>query len=177
MKMHLQDGEVVLHTERLSLASVVAPSIIGVFLLVAPFFFFFPFLQFGIVGLLPLCILSLFGLFLVARSALRWRGSACVLTTQRVMRVEQRGFLDRKVVSAPLQAIQDVAFRAPGFLGALFHVGSVRITFRGVIPTMHILSVVRPDVLHDLISELHTLSLESGSVPTEFERVHIQRLP
>lgn len=177
MKIHLQKGERVLHTERLSLLPSVVPLCVGVVFIVGASLFFFPFLQFGVAGLVPLLALVFLGCYLVGRSAARWRGSAYVLTTQRVVRVDQRGLLDRKVVSAPLQAIQDVAFRTSGLLSTLLHVGSVRITFRGVIPTMHIPSVVHPEVLHDLICELKTLSLEQGSIPTDFSRVHMRYLP
>ncbi len=177
MKIYLQDGEQVVHTEHLSLLSVLVPCMLGVALLLGPSFFFFPFLQFGVAGLVPMTAVALLGMFLVARAAARWRGSACVLTNQRILRVEQRGWLDRAVASAPLQAIQDVAYRAPGWKGALLHIGSVRVTFRGVLPTMHFRLVGHPNVLHDLISELRTLSLESAARPTDFSRVHMQRLP
>ncbi len=176
MRIHLQDGEQIVHTEHLSLTLVWVPCVFGVALLLGSSFFFYPFLQFGTAGLVPIAALALFGFFLMARGAARWRGSACVLTNQRILRVEQRGWLDRTVASAPLQAIQDVAYRTSGWKGTFLHIGSVRVTFRGVLPTMHFRSVVRPNVLHDLVSELHTLSLESAAPPTDFSRVHMQRL-
>lgn len=177
MKVHLQEGERVLHTEHFSLAPHVLPLFIGAALVVGSSLFFFPFLQFGATGLVPILTVMLLGLFLLMRAAVRWRGSACVLTTQRVVHVDQRGLLERKVTFAPLQAIQDVAFRTSGMMGALFHVGTVRVTFRGIIPPMHFASMVRPQGLHDLISELRALSLESGSVPTNFSRIHVSRTP
>ena len=177
MKIHLQEGERTLHTEHFSLAPHALSLFLGAALLVGSSLFFFPFLQFGATGLVPILSVMLLGLFLLLRAAMRWQGSACVLTTQRVVRVEQRGLLERKVTFAPLQAIQDVAFRTSGMMGAVLHVGTVRVTFRGVIPAMHFASVMHPNVLHNLISELRALSLESGSVPTDFSRVHVSRTP
>ena len=170
----LKDGERVLHIERSALLPYMPLLLVGVVLIVMPFFFFFPFLVFGLVGLIPPLLVAGFGLFLVLRTAARWRGTACILTNKRIIAVRQTSFVERRVNGALLSKVNDVAYRRQGFLGSVFRIGSVRVLFKGVLPTMHFERIRRPEVLHDIISELRSLSASARARRgSSFERVHL----
>ncbi len=174
LNVPLKDGEHILHIERSALIPYMPLLLVGVVLTVIPFFFFFPFLVFGIVGLIPPLLVAGLGLFLVLRTATRWRGSVCVLTNKRIIAVRQVGFVDRRVNGASLSKVNDVAYRRQGLMGSLLRIGSVRVLFKGVLPTMHFERIRRPEVLHDIISELRSLSAAGRSRrASSFERVHL----
>ena len=175
VNLKLKEDETILHIERGALLTRLPLLILGMILTVLPFFFFFPFLVFGFVGLIPPLLVASLGLFITLRTTTRWRGTMCVLTNKRIISVRQLGFVDHRINYASLKKISDVAHRRPGLFGALFQIGSVRVLFKGVLPTMHFERIRRPEVLHDIISELRSLRTKSGKRPAvAFERVHLK---
>ena len=173
--IQLKEGERILHVERSSLIPQLPMLLLGICLIVLPFFFFFPFLVFGLVGLIPPLLVAGLGLFLVLRTTVRWRGTLCVLTSVRIISVRQVGFIECRINGASLKKISDVAYKCPGLLGKFMRLGSVRILFRGVLPTMHFERIKRPEVLHDIISELRNLRMTPGTQSQSvFERVHLK---
>lgn len=171
--LQLKEDELILHVERASLLPSVPLLLLGVFLTVLPFFFLFPFLVFGVVGLIPPFLIAGLGVYLVWRVTSRWRGTGCVLTNKRIIACRQVGLIDQRVHAASLKQINDVAYRRPGMTGGLLQLGSVRVLFRGVVPTMHFERIRRPEVLHDIITELKTLDVGKAGAPAQFERIHL----
>ncbi|HBU28046.1 TPA: hypothetical protein DEB00_02945 [Candidatus Uhrbacteria bacterium] len=170
----LKENEQILHVEHESLLPQLPWLCLGVVLTIAPFFFFFPFLAFGYAGLIPLVFFVGLGMSFIVRTTIRWRGTICVLTNERIYALRQLGPIDRRVNSAPLHTIQDVAHRRQGFLKPLLSLGSVRVLFRGVVPSMYFERIRRPEVLHAIIEELTGATRNAPSLKrTTFERVHL----
>ncbi|PIR47377.1 hypothetical protein COV06_03800 [Candidatus Uhrbacteria bacterium CG10_big_fil_rev_8_21_14_0_10_50_16] len=176
--VQLREGEQIVHVEYASLLPRIPWLLVGLFLTITPFFFFFPFFSFGVAGLIPLLLVVCLGLGVIIRTTIRWRGTVCVLTNVRIFSLQQRGFMDRRVNSAALETIQDAGHRRYGTIGSLFSLGSVRVLFRGVAPTMHFDRIRRPEVLHAIIVELSGATRGApSSRQTTFERVHLDSQP
>lgn len=164
--------ESIVHVERMALMPFVPRISVGIFLMILPFFVFFPLMAFGPVGVVILAVLSVCGAYVVAVVAVVWRGTVCILTSQRVVFIEQRGLLNRVVCEASVRTIQDVAYRSYGIFGRLLHIGAVRVVFRGVVPDMLFPAVVHPENLTRLIHELRDVPARTSGDGT-FSRKHI----
>ena len=132
----------------------------------------FPLMAFGPIGVLILVVLAGCGAYMVVIVAVVWRGTVCVLTSERVIFVEQRGLLNRTVCDASVLTIQDVAYRSYGMFGKLFFIGMVRVVFRGVVPDMRFSPVAHPEHLTRLIHELRDVPKRTSGDGT-FSRRHI----
>ncbi|MEK7530081.1 MAG: hypothetical protein AAB570_04110 [Patescibacteria group bacterium] len=165
-------NERIVHVERMALLPFLPRIGAGVSLLMLPFFVFFPLMAFGPIGVLILVVLAGCGAYMVVIVAVVWRGTVCVLTSERVIFVEQRGLLNRTVCDASVLTIQDVAYRSYGMFGKLFFIGMVRVVFRGVVPDMRFSPVAHPEHLTRLIHELRDVPKRTSGDGT-FSRRHI----
>lgn len=175
MKRNLHEGEEILHVQRMALLTRVPGLALGAVLTVVPFFFFFPFAVFGLVGLIPPLLVAAIGAYILARTALGWRRTYCTLTNQRILFQRHVGLAETRVQAAPLKKLSDVAYRKSGLLGTLLQIGSVRVLFQGVLPTMHLTNVKNPEQLHDIIAELASMQRSRATKSSRFERVHLSQ--
>lgn len=164
--------ERIVHVERMALLPFVPRIGAGIFLMILPFFVFFPLMAFGPVGVVILVVLVGCGVSVMAMVAVAWRGTVLILTSERIISIEQRGLLNRAVCDASVRSIQDVAYRISGIFGKLLHMGTVRVVFRGVIPDMRFSSVAHPENLTRLIHELRDVPVRTSGDGT-FSRKHI----
>lgn len=77
-----------------------------------------------------LFVLSLTGLLLWMHFFASWSDhwlDAWVITTRRIIDIEQKGFFRRQVSSFPLDRIQDVTYDVAGIIATWLHFGDVRI--------------------------------------------------
>jgi hypothetical protein len=84
----------------------------------------------GSVFSLGFFILGFVGLFLWMRFFSAWTDhwlDAWIITTERVIDIEQHGFFRREVGSFPLSRIQDVTYTISGIIPTWLHFGDVRI--------------------------------------------------
>ncbi len=170
----LKSGERIVHIERQSLVSSIPLIAVSAFLSIVPFFFFFPLLVFGAAGVILLLIISGFGIIILLRTAVRWRGTMCVLTSSRIFSVQQNGLFRRNVSEASLRTINDIAYKWQGIFGRIFRIGTVRVLFRGVIPTMIYASVFRPQDLTRIIQELKDVPTKRSQKGDTFKRRHLE---
>lgn len=173
----LKPGERVIHVERGSLMPRIPMIVLGVFLIMLPFFFFFPLLSFGPAGTLLLLIIAGVGAIIILRLTIQWRGTMCILTTKRIIHVTQPGMLERRVSEASLKTIHDVAYKTEGLFGKIVRLGTVRLVFRGVVPNMLLQGVRHPARLHKLINELKDMpAVRLKQKAASFERLHMEDL-
>jgi hypothetical protein len=170
----LSPGEHIVHIERASLIMSFPLILVSSFIVVAPFFFFFPLLVFGAAGVMLLFIISGFGAMILLRAAIKWRGTLCVLTSSRIFSIQQKGFFQRTTSEANLRTVNDIAYKWQGFLGRIFKVGTVRVLFRGVIPTMIFESIFRPNDLTRIIQELKDVPIKRSKRGETFTRKHFE---
>ena len=157
----LGNGEEIVRLVRVHWLTV-APSLVGIiFIFLAPFFFLWPLMQFGPVGLSAFVIVVFAAIFFGAREYRRWQKSVLILTTARFLWTEQRGFFDKKVSEAYYQNVQDVSYRIKGLWAALAHFGSLTIQVAGSLAPLELPNLPRPDDLQHLILELKERKIAS----------------
>ena len=96
----------------------------------------------------------------------------CLLTSERIISIEQHSLLQRAVSEASVRTINEVAYRTYGWMGKLAHMGTVRVVFRGVVPDMLFSPVHHPGDLTRLIHELRDVPAH-GSGDGTFARKHL----
>jgi len=149
--VNLKDGEKILHIQRISVLPFLTGILFGLFMLLLPFFFFFSLIAFGMYGVFLLTIISLIGVVFLVRGIIRYKGTMCVLTNWRIIQIKQKGFFDRSVAYSSFSKVTDIAYKKRGLSGALFGIGSVRVSFSGVTPSMLFKYMRDPFVLSGII--------------------------
>lgn len=123
------------------------------FLLIAtPLFFARP--LFGIARWgVPLFVLSICaGVLYAARALYVWYWNGFIVTTHRVIDVDQRGFLNRTVSQAMYDKLQDVSYSIKGVSGMVFHYGTVDLQTSGGAVALAQPNVCNPKEVHHLIT-------------------------
>jgi hypothetical protein len=70
-----------------------------------------------------------------------------VVTTERIVSMEQKGLFARKLVEQKLHALQDVTSKVDGFFPTLFHYGEVAVQSAGAVPNTVLKQIPRADVV------------------------------
>lgn len=154
---------------------VYAPRILVALLLVsAPFFFMIPLfairpLNFPL-GPIIFGLAVLAGLYLALRIFVIWYWNAFVITTYRVIDVDQRGLFDRTVSEALFDKVQDVSYHVKGVWGTMLHYGTIIVQTAGTTTNLELYYVRHPKNVHHLLTELVSAH-RSGPPAERSERV------
>lgn len=122
--------------------------------IVAPFFLLFPLFEQGLIGVIIFVALLGSGLFVGFRRYFTWQHTVFVITDQRVVDVDQRGFFDRTYSEIGHHDIQDVTFRIKGILPTIFRYGTLVVKTAGSAADLEMRRVRYPAKFHDLINDL-----------------------
>ncbi|MEK7515458.1 MAG: PH domain-containing protein [Patescibacteria group bacterium] len=74
-----------------------------------------------------------------------------VLTTQRLVDIEQRGYFSREVSSVLLSRVQDVTTDVVGVIPSLLGFGNINVQSAGATEKFHMNGIPRPEQMRDLI--------------------------
>jgi hypothetical protein len=121
--------------------------------IVVPFFFLFPLFSWGVAGISLFGVLIIAGIIMAVRAMLLWDSDVLVVTTLRLVDVDQKGIFSRFVKETPLSGIQDVAWHRKGLIDTVFHVGTLDVSIQGAEP-MKIARVAHPEKIHELVNDL-----------------------
>lgn len=149
----LKDGETVVRIVRNFWLTYVGPFLFAFLLFAAPFFLMIPLFKMGSWGLGVFVVSLVAGLLVALRQAIIWYWNASVVTTQRVVDIDQRGFFDRTVSEAVFEKIQDVSYRVKGFWNTMLNFGTVVIQTAGATTNIELTNVRDPKEVHHLITE------------------------
>jgi len=108
------------------------PLLISAILILGSAFFCYYLIQKGIWGITVLILAFLLGLFYLMRTLFVYHFNCLMLTDQRIVHINQKGFFDRLVSEIELSKITDISYRVKGFFGTLFHFGSIQIQASGI---------------------------------------------
>lgn len=102
--------------------------------------------------------ISFIGLFLWMHFFASWSDhwlDAWIITTERVVDIEQKGFFTREVSSFPLSNIQDVTYSVSGVIPTWLHFGDVRIQTASVSEDLIMKQVPFPqDIKEQLVNAI-----------------------
>lgn len=74
-----------------------------------------------------------------------------VLTSQRIVDIEQRRFFSREVSSVLLNRVQDVTTNVTGVVASLFGIGSINVQSAGAKNEFRMVGIPQPEEMRDLI--------------------------
>jgi len=107
--------------------------LITVFIILLAFFLMFPlFKNLGQAGVAIFVVLILTGLIYGGREFFIWYNNVFVITSQRIIDIDQRGIFDKTVSAAPYEKIMDLSYSVKGFWQTVFHLGMIKIKGQGV---------------------------------------------
>lgn len=130
---------------------------VTVILLLIPFFLITLLFAWGMWGVLGFVVLLLIAVWYGLRKVIAWYYNACIVTSERVVDIDQRGFFDRAVSELPHTKIQDVSYRVKGLFGTLFRVGTVTIQSIPGLPKIELRRMKHPMQIADLLNQLREM--------------------
>ncbi len=148
---NLKEGEVLLREVRPYPLSMAGRWILAALFLFAPFFFLFPLLQLGPWGAAILLVSFAIGIILTLRAAVLYFLNVLLITNQRLIDIDQRGFFEQIVSETTYDKIQDVSFAIKGIRQTLFRYGTVTIQTAGSQANIEIRNTRNPEDVHTLI--------------------------
>ncbi len=129
------------------------PALLAFFLIASPFFFMLPLFSLHTIGIVVFFFSITAGSIYGLRVFISWYWNAFIITSQRVIDIDQRGFLSRTVSEATYDKIQDISFSIKGFCGTICNFGIINLQTAGTATNLELLDVHDPKEIHHLITE------------------------
>lgn len=149
----MKEGESVLRIVRHYWLTYVPRGLLAFLLVAAPFFFLIPLVSLRFWGLMAFAVSVFVGMLFGARMLFEWYWNAFVITTRRVIDIDQKGFFSRTVSEAPYERVQDVSFTIHGVVSTLLRFGTIVIQTAGTHVNLELTRVRNPKDVHHLITE------------------------
>lgn len=106
---------------------------------------------------------SLVAVFIYAfRAYVVWSDTALVVTNQRVIDIDRRGFFDRAVSEVPYQSLSDVSYRSKGMVEMMAGVGSITFQMFSGNENICFEHIMNPAKLHKEILELRVAEMRGA---------------
>jgi hypothetical protein len=127
----------------------------------APFFFFFPLIALGPFGWFIFFLLFLSGCYYAAKRYVMWSSTMLLITTNRVIDIDQLGLRKRHIAELPYDQINAVHVRTPGLFGAMFKTGRVQVESRSMHSfDLEIMGIYKPESVRQLILDVQCLQYD-----------------
>lgn len=152
--LQLKDNEQVLLVRRRHIVTLLPRLLFSLFLIVIPFFLLFTLFAWGILGVVLFGAVLTFGSALAIRSLILWDADVFLVTSLRLVDVDQRGIFSRVVSEVAIPSIQDVLWSKSGIMESLFRMGDVTVRTSNGATALHIKQIVHPQEAHALINDL-----------------------
>jgi uncharacterized membrane protein YdbT with pleckstrin-like domain len=163
LSKQLKEGEDVSATIRRHPA-VLVPSVgFGAVIVLADFFLVAWWFQHRSWGAAGFGLVACIGLILIGRGLFEWTRNILVITNQRVIDVNQRGFFSRSVAEATYDKIQDVQSTVSGLWQTMFQYGSIVLKTAGAGTTLDIHGIRHPQEVQRIITDAQQSIKNSGS--------------
>ncbi|MCX6745487.1 MAG: PH domain-containing protein [Candidatus Parcubacteria bacterium] len=101
--------------------------IVTAVLILVTFFLMFALLSRGPLGVALFLALLLMGIFYGGREFYLWYFNACIITNQRVIDIDQKGFFNKTVSEIPFDKILDISYSVKGFWQTILKLGTIKI--------------------------------------------------
>lgn len=136
-------------------AVTLAPGLLASLLLIVfPFFFLFPLFSWGVPGVAVFIVAVLAGVIAAVRAIALWNADVLIITTLRIVQVDQRGLFSRFVTEVPLASVQDVSWICKGVVNTMLKAGTLSIQTAGTSPNVASRRIGHPERVHELINDL-----------------------
>lgn len=162
----LKEDERVRSVVRRHPLKLVLPLGLALLFIVIPFFLLFPLFNWGLPGILIFSASLLIGICIALRALVLWDANTFIITTLRIVSVDQRSLLTRVVTELPLISIQDVSWSRDGILENLFRMGSISVQTVGGTTPLGFGRIPRPRDVLELLNEVRLAVAPIGPAPT-----------
>lgn len=102
---------------------------------------------------------AVFWTFLVMLYALHkyliWLLNAYIVTSKRLIKIEHKNVLNKKVLETPLERILNVSYQIKGFWPVLLKFGTVEVQAAGLTEPMALKNVSQPEKVKDYLWKMH----------------------
>lgn len=139
----------VLHHHPVTYAKQIA---ITVFLILGSFFFMFALFSLGEIGVALFCALILTGVIYGSREFYIWFANACVITSQRLVDIDQRAIFHKTVSDIDYAKINDISYSVKGINQTIFNIGSIKVQSSGA--TLLLKNIKDPGKINQLLADL-----------------------
>lgn len=160
----LREKEVLIKIFKSHFIIFLFPFLIGGILALGSIFFSYYLFQKGTIGIILFSIIFLFGIFYLIRTLFIQYFNSLMITDQRIICINQKGFFDRSVKEIELKNIKDSSYRIKGILGTIFHFGNIYIQageVEGESLKIEFEKLKDPDKIQDLILTIKNNSKEN----------------
>lgn len=151
---HLREGETALVMVRRSPLVDVPRWGLAVLCFLGAFFFLVPLIRAGAWGVAGFSLLVGVGLLVALRTWFVWSLTAFLLTAERLVDVDQRGFFTTEVSSASYDRIQDVSYAVRGLWQTAFQIGTVEVQTAGTELRLELTGVRDPKSVQERLTSL-----------------------
>lgn len=151
---NIQSGEEIVAIVKRHPVALVGPMSLYGLLLILDFFFMPWLLRQSVWGgivfgaLLVVCAVGLWRSFFI------WSLNAFVLTNERLLDFDQRGFFYRVVSATSYNKIQDVSYSTKGIWQSLFRIGTIHVQTAGSQANLELYSVAQPEKAVEQINSI-----------------------
>mgnify|MGYP001571365754 CR=1 FL=1 len=152
--LNLRDDERVAAIVRRSLLVSAGPLLAAAASIFLAFFLIVPLFARGNFGMGIFTFLIALGVLTALRAVRLWYGTAFVVTSARVIDLDQRGFFHRQLSEARFEKIEDISVVIHGIFATLFHLGTIRVLANGGQALIEIRAVPRPEIIQELLGRL-----------------------
>lgn len=176
IRKNLKEDEQVIQIIRKYPLIFVGPIIISTVFIIAPFFFLYPLFHWGGWGVLAFFVLLGVGILLGLRVFIIYSFNVFIITNQRIIDIDQRGFFDRTVSETTYDKIQDVSFKLKGIAQTLWHYGSIIIQTAGNQANIELHGVKDPEKVQQMITEIQKENSQGDLISASEIAKIIQRI-
>lgn len=154
IEKNLKEGEEVVRVVRKYPLVFCWPVFWSVIFIIAPFFFLVPLWQWGKWGVIVFFISLFFGLILGIRVIVLYSLNVFIITSERIIDIDQTGFFSRTVSETTYDKIQDVSYQLKGVMQTLLHFGDVIIQTAGQQVNLELNAVKDPEKIQQIIIQI-----------------------
>lgn len=162
-KIKLKDGEQIVSVIRRYGFTFFWAWFFSFLLIVVPFFFMFWLFNHGAWGQTLFVVPLMLGILLLIRTVFIWQRNILIITTHRVVDIDQRGFFDKVTSNISYDQLEDVMGRIKGFWGTIFRYGNVTIQSGGGKVQVIVDKIKQPVYVQQEIAELHDKYINKDS--------------
>lgn len=127
--------------------------LVAAILMLIPFFLLFPLMKLNVWGGLIGAVIFCVGAAIFVRTFYLWYHNVFVITTERIIDFDQRGFFERVVSQSSWEKIQDVSVHVHGAAQTFFHYGDVNIKTAWGSVDLCVPSIFRPNNVQRIMLE------------------------
>ncbi len=144
-------------------------------LFATPFFFMFWLFQHGQWGQMLFVVPIVLAVIWLIHTLYIWQKNALVITTDRIIDIEQRGIFEKVISDISLEDIEDVAGKIKGFWGTMFRYGNTMIEASEGRIKIVAEKVKYPEDLQRHIKKMKKQYLDKGAKELRGDLVHAIR--